>query len=162
MLHGAPLGFVVIGTLVNYEDRIFIPTLNDVYGFHRAHEKLFTNVESVANVALVRGNGDEYRGIIKLLSEEHILFDILEPSVVGTDRTPKKLGDYQTLILPDVENMDDRLLSVVDSFVRNGGHILAYTRYRCDVHPGWIREIHEQDRPAIAWSEAVVQDPRSC
>lgn len=125
MLHGAPLGFVVIGTLVNYEDRIFIPTLNDVYGFHRAHEKLFTNVESVANVALVRGNGDEYRGIIKLLSEEHILFDILEPSVVGTDRTPKKLQDYRILILPDLENMDDRLLSVLDNFVRNGGQILA-------------------------------------
>ena len=125
MLHGAPLGFVVIGTLVNYEDRVFISTLNDLYGFHRAHEKLFTNVESVANVALLRGNGDEYRGMIKLLSEEHILFDILEPSVVGTDRTPKNLEDYQTLILPDVENMDDRLLSIVDNFVSNGGQILA-------------------------------------
>jgi hypothetical protein len=33
MLNGAPLGFVVVGTLVNYEDRIFIPTLNRLYGF---------------------------------------------------------------------------------------------------------------------------------
>ena len=30
MLQGAPLGFVVVGTLVNYEDRIFIPALEPV------------------------------------------------------------------------------------------------------------------------------------
>ncbi|HEX8676531.1 MAG TPA: family 10 glycosylhydrolase, partial [Segetibacter sp.] len=46
MLHGAPLGFVVVGTLVNYEDRIFIPTLNNLYGFHKNNEKLFTNLHA--------------------------------------------------------------------------------------------------------------------
>ena len=91
MLHGAPLGFVVIGTLVNYEDRIFIPTLNDLYGFHKTHERLFTNLESVARVGLIRGSGDEYRGMMKLLTEEHIPYDIIEPSVAGTERTPRRL-----------------------------------------------------------------------
>ncbi len=125
MLHGAPLGFVVIGTLVNYEDRVFIPTLNDLYGFHKSNERLFTNLESVCNVALVRGPGDEYRGMIKLLSEEHILFDIIEPSVLGTERTPKKLEQYDALILPGVESMDDRLVSVIDGYVKNGGRIIT-------------------------------------
>ncbi|HEX8039759.1 MAG TPA: alpha-amylase family protein [Chryseosolibacter sp.] len=125
MLHGAPLGFVVIGTLVNYEDRVFMPTLNDLYGFHKSNEKLFTNLESVANVALVRGSGDEYRGMIKLLSEEHILFDIIEPSVLGTERTPKRLEEYDALVLPGVESMDERLLSVIDNYVKRGGSIIA-------------------------------------
>ncbi|MEO5602231.1 MAG: hypothetical protein ABIR06_15025 [Cyclobacteriaceae bacterium] len=91
MLHGAPMGFVVVGTLVNYEDRIFIPTLNDFYGFHRSNEKLFTNLQSVSRVGLIRSPGDEYRGMIKLLTEEHITYDVIEPSVAGTERTPKNL-----------------------------------------------------------------------
>jgi hypothetical protein len=55
MLNGAPLGFVVVGTLVNYEDRIFIPTLNKLYGFHKTYEKLFTNVQAANKIALIRG-----------------------------------------------------------------------------------------------------------
>jgi hypothetical protein len=62
MLHGAPLGFVVIGTLLNYEDRIFLPTLNDLYGFHKSNEKLFTNLQSISNVALIRGSSDNGAG----------------------------------------------------------------------------------------------------
>jgi hypothetical protein len=54
MLQGAPLGFVVVGTLVNYEDRVFIPTLNDLYGFHKLHEKLFTNLQSASNITICR------------------------------------------------------------------------------------------------------------
>lgn len=125
MLHGAPLGFVVVGTLVNYEDRIFIPTLNSLYGFHKKYEKLFTNVQSVNKIALVRGTRDEYEGIIKLLSEEHIMYDIIEPSALGTERTPRKLEEYEALILGDVSSMDDRLISVIDNYVKNGGKILA-------------------------------------
>ncbi len=125
MLHGAPLGFVVVGTLVNYEDRIFIPTLNRLYGFHKNYEKLFTNVQAVNKVALIRGTRDEYEGIIKLLSEEHIMYDIIEPSAIGTERLPRKLQDYEALILGDVEDMDERLLTAIDGYVKAGGKILA-------------------------------------
>ncbi|MFC4870796.1 hypothetical protein [Negadavirga shengliensis] len=125
MLHGAPLGFVVIGTLVNYEDRIFIPTLNELYGFHRENENLFTNLQPVNKVALVRGAGDEYRGIIKLLTEEHIMYDIIEPAVIGNDRMPRELDDYEVVILADVRNMDDELIAYIDNYVERGGKILA-------------------------------------
>jgi hypothetical protein len=125
MLHGAPLGFVVVGTLVNYEDRIFIPTLNDVYGFHKSNEKLFTNLQSVGKVGLIRGSRDEYRGIIKLLTEEHIMFDIIEPALAGSERAPRKLEEYDVLILGDVTNMDEHLISLIDNYVKEGGRILA-------------------------------------
>ena len=125
ILHGAPLGFVVVGTLVNYEDRIFIPTLNDLYGFHKKYEKLFTNLQSIADVGLIRGSTEEYRGMIQLLTEEHIPFDIIEPSAAGTARMPRQLSDYQALILPDVESMDERLLAVIDNYVKDGGKILT-------------------------------------
>jgi hypothetical protein len=125
MLNGAPLGFVVVGTLVNYEDRIFIPTLNNLYRFHKINEKLFTNVQATNKIALLRGSRDEYQGMIKLLSEEHIMYDIIDPSVIGTERLPRKLQDYEALILGDVANMDEQLLKNLDNYVQNGGKILA-------------------------------------
>lgn len=125
MLHGAPLGFVVVGTLVNYEDRIFIPTLQDLYGFHKTNEKLFTNLQAVNKIALIRGQGDEYRGLIKLLTESHIMYDIIDPAVLGTERTPRKLEDYEAVILGNVVNMDDELVSLIDRYVEHGGKILT-------------------------------------
>lgn len=125
MLNGAPLGFVVVGTLVNYEDRIFIPTLNALYRFHKTNEKLFTNVQAVSKIALVRGSREEYQGMIKMLSEEHIMYDIIDPLVIGTERLPRKLEDYEVLILGDVSGMDDKLLENVNAYVQNGGKILA-------------------------------------
>jgi len=125
MLHGAPLGFVVVGTLVNYEDRIFIPALNDLYGFHKTNEKLFTNLQAVNKIALIRGTKDEYEGMIKLLSEEHLMFDIIDPSIIGTDRIPRKLEEYEALILGDVSNMEDGLIAILDNYVMEGGKILS-------------------------------------
>jgi hypothetical protein len=63
--------------------------------------------------------------MIKLLSEEHILYDIIEPSVLRTNRMPRKLEDYDALIFADVTNMDDRLVSVIDNYVKNGGKVLV-------------------------------------
>lgn len=125
MLHGAPLGFVVVGTLVNYEDRIFIPTLNNLYGFHKTHEKLFTNLRTDNKIGLIRGSKEEYEGMIRMLTEEHVMYDVIEPSVLGTDRMPRKLEEYEALILGDVSNMDEPLISIIDTYVKNGGKILA-------------------------------------
>lgn len=125
MLNGAPLDVYVIGTLANQEDRRFIPIMNDIYRFHKTNEKLFTNLQPVSKVALIRGSNDEYKGLIKLLSEEHIMFDVLEPAAVGNPRAPKRLEEYDVLILGDVGDMDDRFISVIDQYVKNGGKILA-------------------------------------
>jgi hypothetical protein len=125
MLNGAPLDVYVIGTLVNQEDRRFIPVMKDIYRFHKANEKLFTNLQPVSSVALIRGSTEEYRGIIKLLTEEHIMYDIIEPSALGSVRMPKKLEEYEALILGDVTDMDDKLITVVDDYVKNGGKVLS-------------------------------------
>jgi Beta-galactosidase len=125
MLHGAPLGFVVIGTLVNYEDRVFIPTLNSLYGFHKTNEKLFTNVQSVNKIALIRGSRDEYQGIIKMLTEEHIMYDIIELSAIGSERLPRQINEYEAIILGEVTNMDEKLINTIDEYVNKGGKVLT-------------------------------------
>ena len=125
MLNGAPLDVYVIGTLLNQEDRRFIPIMNDIYRFHKTNEKLFTNLQSVSKVALVRGTKEEYMGMIKLLSEAHIMFDVIEPSILGSPRMPRKLNEYEVLILGDIRDVDDSFISVVDNYVKNGGKVLV-------------------------------------
>jgi hypothetical protein len=125
MLHGAPVSLVVVGTLVHYEDRSFIPVANELFAFHKANEKLFTNVQAVNNIALISGSGGEYQGIMKLLSEEHIMYDVILASEIGSDNAPRKLQDYDVLILDDIANMSDNLVTLLDNYVQNGGKLLV-------------------------------------
>jgi hypothetical protein len=57
MLHGAPIGFVVVGTLVHYEDRAFIPIVNELFGFHKNTKNCLQMFRLVNNVALMQGQG---------------------------------------------------------------------------------------------------------
>ncbi len=126
MLHGAPLGFVVVGTLNHYEDRSFLPKVKELYAFHKAHEPLFTNVQSVGNIALIQDRGGEdARGMIRLASEEHLLYDVINPSQVGGARVPRQLEDYELVILNNVSSMDDRLAAAVADYVKKGGKLLV-------------------------------------
>ena len=125
MLHGAPVSFVVVGTLVHYEDRKFIPIVNELFAFHKTYEKLFTNVQAVNEVALIQGSEEEYQGMMKLLSEEHIMYDVIIPAQLGSERTPRKLEDYDVLILDDITNMSDNLVTLLDNYVQNGGKLLV-------------------------------------
>jgi hypothetical protein len=125
MLHGAPVGFVVVGTLTDYEDRFFIPIVNELFAFHKANEKLFTNVQAVNKIALIQGPDNEFQGIIKLLSEEHIMYDLVIPHLLGSERTPRKLEDYDLIILDNIVNMSDELVAIVDNYVEKGGKLLV-------------------------------------
>lgn len=125
MLHGAPVSLVVVGTLVHYEDRAFIPVINELFKFHKTYQKLFTNVQSVNNIALIKGTGGEYEGMMKLLSEEHIMYDVIITSQVGNDHTPRKLESYDVLILDDIVNISDSMATLLDNYVQNGGKLLV-------------------------------------
>ena len=125
MLNGAPLDVYVIGTLANQEDRRFLPVMNDIYRFHKVHEKLFTNLQPLSKVALIRGSKDEHKGLIRMLTEEHIMFDIIEPAAAGSERSPKNLQEYEALVLGDLTEMNDGLIATIDNYVKAGGKILC-------------------------------------
>ncbi|SEL96775.1 alpha-amylase family protein [Parapedobacter koreensis] len=126
MLHGAPLGFVVVGTLNHYEDRVFLPKVKELYTFHKTHEPLFTNVQSVSNIALIQDRGGEdARGMIRLASEEHLMYDIINPSQIGGTRLPRQLEDYELVILNNVAMTDKELATAVSDYVKKGGKLLV-------------------------------------
>jgi hypothetical protein len=125
MLNGTPPGIYIMGRLENQYDRVFLPVLNDLFSFHKKNEKLFTNLKTLSNVGLITGASQDYRGIMKLLIEEHIMFDLIQQSAVGNLSAPHKLEDYDALILSNVTDMDDNFVSLIDNYVQNGGKILV-------------------------------------
>jgi hypothetical protein len=125
MLNGGSTGIYVMGRLENQYDRIFLQTFSDLFGFHKTNEKLFTNLTPLSKVGLVMGSTPEYRGIMKLLTEEHIMFDLIKPSAVGSKDAPRKLEEYNAIILGNVTDMDDAFISIIDNYVNNGGKLLA-------------------------------------
>ena len=126
MLNGAGPGIYFMGRMENQYDRVFFPILNEMFGFHKRNEKLFTNMcKLISRVGLVIGSSDDYRGIIKMLTEEHIMYDLIQQSALGSEEAPHEMGYYDVLILSNVTDMDDNYISLIDNYVKNGGKILA-------------------------------------
>ena len=128
MLNGGWLDYCVIGTLENQEDRLVFDNVRDVFGFHAENERWLTNTKPVADVCLIKGRWNEYKGLFRILSENHVLFDVISAKAMAGTETPKALEDYQLLVLPDIRNLSDAFCARLDAYVRGGGKILATGR----------------------------------
>jgi len=124
LLNGGWLDYYVIGPLQRQEDRLGLGLVRDVFRFHAQNERWFTNTRSAADVCLVKGGGQEYAGLFRILAENHILFDVMSLSAIAEEQTPKALEDYPLVVLPDVRNLSEALCSRLDAYVANGGKIL--------------------------------------
>ncbi|TBL79023.1 alpha-amylase family protein [Paenibacillus thalictri] len=132
MVNGAWLDYYVIGTLNNQDDRICFDLVKDMYRFHKEHEQYYTNLRSLAEVVVVvpdssnmYGSKKELKGIIRLLAENHVPYDLLHDSVLESPEAEDKLRRYKVLILADQRSMGDGAVEAVDRFVKMGGKLLA-------------------------------------
>lgn len=132
LIHGGWLDYYVIGTLNNQDDRICFEQVKEIYDFHKKNEKYYTDIQSTADVCLISpesssfyGSMKEYQGLFRILSEAHILFDVIHDSVLENSNAYKKLKKYKIAILPDLRNMSLHSVRVIDQFVRTGGRVLA-------------------------------------
>ncbi|MCG8698449.1 MAG: hypothetical protein MI922_10380, partial [Bacteroidales bacterium] len=125
ILNGGNLDFYCIGTLINQEDRTGLDVVKDVYGFHKENEDYFTQVQPHSKVCVIKDSRDEFRGIFKMLIEEHILFDVLFPPALTMKDSPKQLSDYEVVILSNTRNLSPEQCLAIDNYVKNGGKVLA-------------------------------------
>jgi hypothetical protein len=125
MIHGAPLDYYMIGRLDNQEDRALMPVVKDIFHFHADNEAYFTDLHSVARVVVIRKNGNEFKGLVRILSENHIPYDIMHPNCLRPVETPKKLEDYDIIVLPDYRSLSDEEVERIDKYVKGGGKVLA-------------------------------------
>lgn len=132
MANGGWLDYYVIGTLYEQDDRVGLEGAKEIFKFHKQNERYFTGINSLADVCLVVpanssyfGSMNEYKGIFRILSQNHILFDVIHDSVLDKPEALDKLRKYKTVIMPDVRNMSDGCVAVIDKYVEEGGNILT-------------------------------------
>ncbi len=100
IMNGSGPDFYCIGRLDNQEDRASLLTVKEVFNFHKKNDRWFTNIHSTAEICLVWDgmNDSEYRGIFEMLTENHIMFDVMEYWKISDADTPRPLSDYTLVI----------------------------------------------------------------
>ncbi len=127
MMYGGGLDFYCIGRLDNLEDRPVLKNVQDVFQFHKAHESYLHHTNSGNRILMLHDgqSGGEYNGIFEMLTENHILFDVMEHWCLGSDEMPRELSSYEVIVLPDIERLSEEQCSLLDRFVEQGGKLLA-------------------------------------
>jgi hypothetical protein len=127
MIYGGGLDFYCIGRLDNLEDRPVLENVRDVFQFHKAHENYFHHTLSGNKVLMLhdRLSGGEYHGIFEILTENHVLFDVMEHWCLGSEEMPRELSSYELVVLPDIARLSEEQCALLDQFVAEGGKILA-------------------------------------
>ncbi len=128
---GGWLDYYVIGHLDNQDDRACFEGVKEIYSFHKKNETHFTHLRTISDAALIYpsvnapfGSLQEFRGIYQMLTEEHILFDVLHDSILETT-TLERLIPYQLIILPDMRLLSEKVCEMMDLYVLAGGKLLT-------------------------------------
>jgi hypothetical protein len=115
MAHGGPPAVAVVGTMAQ-ADRTALAAVAPVFAWHRAHEDLYVGQRNAARVLLLAtGETPAYRGLFRLLTEQHIPFEVAT-HVRGIVADPSR---FDVVIVPGA--MPDAL----DGYVRGGGRVLV-------------------------------------
>ena len=124
------LDYYLIGRLDTATDRSAFPVIKRIFAFQEAHEETYRNLHSAARVLLRRKDrwvaAEEEKGWIRVLTESHILFAEILPDAMRT----ADLSRYQTVILADEGDLDEREADQIDEYVRQGGTIIAVGQNR--------------------------------
>jgi hypothetical protein len=60
-----------------------------------------------------------------MLTENHILFDVMEHWCLGSDEMPQDIENYEVIVLPDISRLSEEQCDLLDSYVEQGGKLLA-------------------------------------
>ena len=113
MAHGAGPAFTMHGT-PDQEDRGALEAARPVYQWHAGHADLYVGQESAARVLLAGARNNSYRGLFRLLSEQHIPFAVSD--------NPRALEQpsrsFDLVIVPDGA-------PAPEAWLQQGGRVLA-------------------------------------
>jgi hypothetical protein len=124
LANGGSLDYYLIGRLDNHQDRSGFQPVKEIFQYHARNAGEYAGLRSKAAIALVKpasGSEEEYKGWFRILAENHFLFDVLVEDAV----TSRPLAPYHAIILPGVEALRDALVHQLDSYVNDGGRLLA-------------------------------------
>ena len=121
----AGIDYYVIGRLYDKADKSTFSRVKRIFSYAKEHEDLMYGVDSVSDVLLVRDSyivpNKEERGWVRLLTENHILFDeVLTGGLAGKD-----LSKYKAVILPEKNRLADPVKELLNKYAENGGKVIA-------------------------------------
>jgi hypothetical protein len=118
-----------------YDMRWFAP-VEQVFNWHYANEKYLRNEKSLARVGLVYSQQtgahygfpdtrakveDAILGMYQALIEARIPFEMVHDQLLDSEH----IGQFRTLILPNIACLSDAQCQQISTFVTNGGSIVA-------------------------------------
>jgi len=127
VMYGAGPDFYCIGRLDNLEDRQVLENMKDVFLFHKRNERFLHHTNSGNQVLVLHDyhSGREYNGLFEVLTENHILFDVMEHWCINTEDIPRPIESYNVIVLPDISRLSDEQCAKLDKYVENGGKLLV-------------------------------------
>ncbi|MDA0708678.1 MAG: beta-galactosidase trimerization domain-containing protein [bacterium] len=157
LANGGALDYYLIGRLDNHRDRSGFAGIKRIYHYHAAHEDVYCDLESRADVALLNGETQEFRGWFRFLTEHHILFDSLEMDAAGELSWDR----YRAVILPQVVSLCDALAEKINAFVTRGGTLIATGQPGFRNEAGELRNVPALDCLGIRRVTRTREDTRS-
>ncbi|HLO43239.1 MAG TPA: hypothetical protein VK175_02825 [Leadbetterella sp.] len=128
--NGSGLDMSMMGDMRGYEDGRNFEVYKKVYGFHKANEKFYGKYQSLAKIALIApgawpsGNKmQEYRGIMLMLKEAHLQFDIIEDTQI--ERHAERLKKYKIVIFPDITYLTENAIKLLQNVSKDGVNLIA-------------------------------------
>ncbi len=114
MAHGAGPAFTMHGS-PDQEDRSAILAARPVFEWHARHSDLYVGQQNAARVLVVAAGArqTEYRGLFRILSEQHIPFAV----TTNTRDLDERAKQYELVIIPDGA-------TAPEAYLRNGGRLL--------------------------------------
>jgi hypothetical protein len=115
MAHGAPPAVAVVGTM-DQADRTGLAAAKPVFAWHAAHEDLYLGQHNAARVLLLAtGETPAYRGFFRLLTEQHIPFEV--STTLRWRDDPSR--HVELVIVPGA------MPAGLEPYARAGGHVLV-------------------------------------
>ena len=128
--NGSGLDISMMGDMRGYEDERNYDVIRTVYAFHKKHELYFGKYKSVAKIAVIAPGSwpsgptmQEYRGIVLMLKEAHIPFDIIEDAQIENQKD--KVKNYKLIILPEITYLSKSSIQVISEASQNGTNLIA-------------------------------------
>lgn len=131
--NGSGLDMSLMGDFQDYEDERNYDAFREVYGHHKKFEQYYGKYSSPAEIAVIAPGAwpageaaQEYRGIQLMLKESHIQYDIFEDGQI--ENLENKLVRYKLIILPEITNLSDKSISVIEKLSAQGTNLIATNR----------------------------------
>ncbi|WP_101908424.1 hypothetical protein [Marasmitruncus massiliensis] len=128
MAMGGSLDWCIIGNFEDYPDYENFQGVREIFAFHEKYEEYYGHFDPKTKIMLVSSGerrtwNAEYRGVFRMLKEEHILFTIVENGVLASKIC--EFDNYDFILLPGVAQVEK---CVAEAFKTTTASIIA-SRY---------------------------------